>query len=104
MQRRRCPNCHAPLPIGFGVCFDIHNNVLCAKCGKPIIAATAIAEQEITNKTTSFTPNPSYGPQPQKQPFGPVSAPWTEGEMDGYQDGPHPHVGHGFRNFPDICM
>jgi hypothetical protein len=93
MQQRRCPSCHACLPVGHGVKFDDQNNVLCARCGKPLVAATAAAEAKIVDKATTTTTSPAnvgyYGTQ-----LGPGRAaaasrshvdrtpPWTEG-VDG---------------------
>ena len=86
-SKRRCPNCQSPLPIGSGVLFDDDDNVLCGKCGKPVVAATAEAEQKITGKTTSATPNYGgvgyYGPHIQRQPSQRTkpdyqSPPWSE--------------------------
>ena len=114
MQRRRCPNCHVSLPIGSGVHFDEHNNVLCVKCGKPVIAATSLAELEIATNRPKLTPTtttwPNYGLNPQPRPSIPRAAhqvpPWNENMVDDYsQDQTPPCGARAFGNrFPDACM
>ena len=93
MQRRRCPNCQAFLPIGSGVCFDDQNNVLCGKCGKPIIATTAAAEREMVGKAIAVSAAvgwPQGGYNYGSRPLGLAhqSPPWQE------------PTGH----YPDACM
>ena len=63
MSQRKCPNCKASLPVGSGIRFDEHNNVICASCGKPVVATTAAAEALIMEKSPATTTTGGiYGP------------------------------------------